>query len=244
MTPDIKLVTIALIIPALDEMINLKRMLPLVNQQLNQNNIIESRVFVVVGIDSSSSDYEEIVRLGAIPIIRKPSNSFGDAMRSGFESALQQNPKYIIVMDADGSHNPKTIPKLLTKIEESRASVVVASRYVDGGGTANSLILRIMSRVLNKVYAIVLGINAQDISNNYKIYRAEALRNIQLKCSNFDIVEEILLEIKKKHGSDFVIEEIPDYFQERVSGKSKRHLFLFMISYGLTLIRLRTRSIK
>jgi dolichol-phosphate mannosyltransferase len=147
-------------------------------------------------------------------------------------------------MDADGSHNPKTIPKLLTKIEESRASVVVASRYVDGGGTANSLILRIMSRVLNKVYAIVLGINAQDISNNYKIYRAEALRNIRLKCSNFDIVEEILLEIKKKHGSYFVIEEIPDYFQERVSGKSKRNLFLFMISYGLTLVRLRARSIK
>jgi dolichol-phosphate mannosyltransferase len=89
-----------------------------------------------------------------------------------------------------------------------------------------------------------LGINANDVSNNYKIYRAEALRTIQLKCSNFDIVEEILLEIRKKHGNDFVIEEIPDYFQERISGSSKRSLLLFMISYGLTLIRLRFRSRK
>jgi dolichol-phosphate mannosyltransferase len=89
----------------------------------------------------------------------------------------------------------------------------------------------------------VLGINAQDVSNNYKIYRAEALRNIQLKCSNFDVVEEILLEMKRQQGSDFIIEEIPDFFQERNSGRSKRNLFLFMISYGVTLIRLRLRSI-
>jgi dolichol-phosphate mannosyltransferase len=164
-------------------------------------------------------------------------------MRSGFASALQKKPKYIIVMDADGSHNPNTIPRLLAKIEESGATVVVASRYIKGGGSANSLILRIMSRVLNRVYSIVLGINAQDVSNNYKIYRAEALRNIQLKCSNFDVVEEILLEMKRQQGSDFIIEEIPDFFQERNSGRSKRNLFLFMISYGVTLIRLRLRSI-
>ena len=223
---------------------NLRKILPLVNQQLNQNSEIESSIYVVLGISPLSLDCEEIVQFGAIPIIRKPSNSFGDAMRSGFESALQRDPEYIIVMDADGSHNPNTIPRLLTKIIDSQATVVVASRYVKGGGSANSLILRIMSKILNKVYSIVLGINAHDVSNNYKIYRAEALRTIQLKCSNFDIVEEILLEMRKKHGSDFVIEEIPDFFQERMSGSSKRNLFLFMISYGLTLIRLRLRSIK
>ena len=86
-----------------------------------------------------------------------------------------------------------------------------------GGGSANSLVLRMMSKILNRVYSIVLGINANDVSNNYKIYRAEALRTIKLNCSNFDIVEEILLEIREKYGSDFVIEEIPDYFQERIS---------------------------
>ena len=235
---------IAIVIPALNEIANLRGLLPLTSAECNRNSKFDWSIYVVIANDSTGLDCEQILKLGGIPVVRKPSNSFGDAMRSGFASALQNEPKYIIVMDADGSHNPNTIVKLVAKIEESEATVVVASRYVKGGGTANSLILRIMSRVLNKVYSVVLGINAQDVSNNYKIYRAEALRNIQLKCSNFDIVEEILLEIKRKQGSDFIIEEIPDYFQERVSGRSKRNLFLFMISYGFTLIRLHLRSIK
>ena len=234
---------VAILIPALNEIENLRALLPLISTETGRISKFDWSIFVIIANDSTGLDCEQILQLGAIPVIRRPSNSFGDAMRSGFASGLQKKPKYIIVMDADGSHNPNTIPKLLTKIEESGATVVVASRYIKGGGSANSLILRIMSRVLNRVYSIVLGINAQDVSNNYKIYRAEELRNIQLKCSNFDIVEEILLEMKRQQGSDFIIEEIPDFFQERNSGRSKRNLFLFMISYGVTLIRLRLRSI-
>jgi len=199
-------------------------------------------VFVIVGVDSSDFDNARITNLGAKVIMRQPTNSFGDAIRSGITASLLTNPNFIIVMDADGSHNPETLPKLVETIEKTKAHVVVASRYIQGGGTANTRILQLMSKLLNKIYSSVLNIPAKDVSNNYKIYQADSLKGLNLTCTNFDIVEEILLEIKRKHGEIFKIKEIPDDFLSRISGKSNRNLFTFILSYGITLFRLRFRE--
>jgi dolichol-phosphate mannosyltransferase len=141
-------------------------------------------------------------------------------------------------LDADGSHDPNTIPKLIHAIDSSDADVVVASRYVKGGRTDNGLILRIMSRVLNLIFGLVLGIKVRDISTNFKIYRSEILQELDLKCDKFDILEELLFAIRRKQG-EIRIEEIPDHFHNRELGESKRKLGPFVIGYILTLIRLR-----
>ena len=145
-------------------------------------------------------------------------------------------------MDADYSHNPLAITRLLAA--SSGAHVVVASRYTHGGTTANSLLLKIMSRLLNLAYSIVLGINCRDISTNYKLYRRSDIKNIVLSCKDFDIVEEILFQVKLIHGQSFVIREVPDHFYERKFGVTKRQLRPFIISYFRTLVRLKISSKK
>jgi dolichol-phosphate mannosyltransferase len=100
-----------------------------------------------------------------------------------------------------------------------------------------------MSRLLNRAYAVVLGIHARDLSTNYKLYRASVLTDIKLSCQNFDIVEEILAKARQADPG-IVVKEIPDYFHQRRYGESKRRLGPFVASYLVTLARLRweTRS--
>ena len=142
-------------------------------------------------------------------------------------------------MDADGSHSPSTIPRLLNAIIDDNSDVVIASRYVLGGSSANTKVLQAMSRLLNITYSLVLGIDAKDISTNYKIYRGALIQGVELRCNNFDIVEELLLELKRKTGNKLRIQEVPDYFAIRMFGHSKRNLLRFIFSYTFTLFRLR-----
>ena len=232
------------IIPALDEQLSLRQLLPMVVIELSSLTEWNSEVLTVIGVDSTQSDIQEILNCGGIPVIRGPSNTFGDAIRTGFEVAQNYNPDCILMMDADGSHSPKTIPRLVKTMSQGNFDIVIASRYAAGGGSHNSLLLKLMSRLLNYTYSMVLGIDAKDVSTNYKIYRAELLADIHLVCQNFDVVEEILLEIKRTKSGNLVIKEIPDHFEKRVLGKSKRNLMLFILSYITTLFRLRFRKIR
>jgi dolichol-phosphate mannosyltransferase len=168
----------------------------------------------------------------------------GPAYISAMNIAMDAGYEKIATMDADGSHSPLSIPKLWKASLEHSADVVIASRYVKGGSTANSWVEIQMSRMLNAIYSIVLGIGAKDISTNFKIYKTELLENLDLRCSNYDIVEELLLKIKRKKRN-LVIVEIPDHFEQRLFGQSKRKLSVFIASYVITLFRLRfTRQSK
>jgi dolichol-phosphate mannosyltransferase len=142
-------------------------------------------------------------------------------------------------MDADGSHNPMTVRKLLKETSGEKVDVVIASRYVDGGSTDNQYLLKLMSKTLNFVYGKVLGINAQDISTNFKLYSSKELKKVSLTCNEFDILEELLLKLKRQKFNDFSIIEVPDHFHNRVHGVSKRKLGPFIVGYVITLFRLR-----
>ena len=229
------MIFVDVIIPAYDELPNLRKLIPRITSVLEPCYKFEIKV--IVRHHEPHEVLEEILNLGATPIRRFGKDSFGDAIRTGIAS-ISSDSTYTVFLDADGSHDPDTIPKLIQKIDSSDADVVVASRYVKGGKTDNGLVLRIMSRVLNLIFGLVLGIKARDISTNFKIYRSEVLQDLELKCDKFDILEELLFAIRRKQGQ-ISIKEIPDHFHNRELGESKRKLGPFVIGYILTLIRLR-----
>ncbi|MCB0328002.1 MAG: glycosyltransferase [Bdellovibrionales bacterium] len=165
-------------------------------------------------------------------IQRKHGNMFGDAVRTGID---QSRGKYVIFMDADGSHSPSFIKNLYQHKEEGE--VVIASRYVKGGYTENNPSLIWMSYILNCAYRVVLNLKCNDVSNSFKLYRGDQLRSLKLKCSNFDIVEEILFKLNRKYS--IKIKELPFTFRKRMFGDTKRNLPLFILTYVWTLARLR-----
>ena len=232
---------LSIVIPAYDELLNLRELVPEIKRVTQQLQNFSTEILTVLPSIANPEEIQEIKGFGATVIMRQPTDSFGDALRSGF-AAVSESSEFVLVMDADYSHNPLAIPRLLAA--SSEAHVVVASRYTHGGTTSNSLLLKIMSRLLNLAYSIVLGINCRDISTNYKLYRRSDLKNIVLNCKDFDIVEEILFQVKSIHGNSFVIREVPDHFSERKFGVTKRQLGPFIISYFRTLVRLKISSKK
>lgn len=227
---------LTVIVPAYDEIENLRLLLPEMNSVLRESQqILSYEIVVVLPTFSSTDEMTEIAKLGANPVRRSPTNSFGDAVRSGIRS-IPRNSVYTIFMDADGSHKPSTLQDLCEA--DPKAHVVVASRYVRGGHSENSFILRLMSRVLNLAYSLILGIRCRDVSTSYKRYLSSDLKDLVLKGNDFDVVEELLFRVRKLHGDDFVLLEIPDVFLERAKGVSKRKLGPFIISYLVSMYRL------
>ena len=232
---------LSIVIPAYDELLNLRELVPEIKQVTQQLQNFFTEILIVLPSIAKPEEIQEIKNFGATVVMRQPTDSFGDALRSGF-AAVSDMSEFVLVMDADYSHNPLAITRLLAA--SSGAHVVVASRYTHGGTTANSLLLKIMSRLLNLAYSIILGINCRDISTNYKLYRRSDIKNIVLICKDFDIVEEILFKVKSIHGRSFVVREVPDHFYERKFGVTKRQLRPFIISYFRTLVRLKISSKK
>jgi dolichol-phosphate mannosyltransferase len=222
----------SIVIPAYLEEENLRILLPrLVDAMRSLERGFE--IIVVDTVESMDDTKALCAAVGAICLNREGGNDYADAIRTGIRRAKGE---YVIFMDADGSHSPEFIPKLAARRGDN--DVVIASRYVEGGSTDNRPLLVLMSHIVNLLYSAILGLNCKDVSNSFKLYRADQLKALSLTCKNFDVVEEILYKLKKRNP-DLRIVEIPFCFKERMFGHTKRNLFLFILSYVGTIIRLR-----
>jgi len=146
---------------------------------------------------------------------------YGSACLEGFRWALKyENYKYFITMDADLSHNPKYIHALLKKIKEK--SVVIGSRYVEGGSVKNWGIHRkILSRGANLYSRCILNISVSDCTSGFRCYRREVIENIDfgaIRSDGYSFLAEILYACKLHNAS---IWEVPFVFENRKAGKSK-----------------------
>ena len=223
---------LTILIPAFREEENLRIIIPEIVSECNRNTTTFE--IIVIG-PREQADESSIVcqEHGVRYVERTGGDDYGDAIRTGLEMAFGT---YILVMDADGSHDPNMISALCKSAED--AEVVIASRYVEGGSTDNPTILIILSKIVNICYRIVLGVNVLDISNSFKLYRAKDIKSLDLKCKNFDIVEEILFKLVQQNPA-IRIKEIPTVFRKRMFGRTKRSLIRFVVTYVFTLFRLR-----
>lgn len=225
-------VELSIILPAYLEEENLRQILPRL-WNVAKSLGVRHEILVIDTIKPLDNTREVSAEFGATYVNREGGNYFGDAVRTGIRRAQGE---YILFMDADGSHPPEFIRNLFAEIGTN--DVVIASRYIEGGSTDNNKTLIFMSLIVNIIYSLVLNLKCKDVSNSFKLYRAPLIRELNLRCNNFDIVEEILFKIKKNHR-DVRIKEIPFSFKKRMFGNTKRSLVRFMFSFIGTLVRLR-----
>lgn len=159
-------------------------------------------------------------------VIRKEKRGRGHAGIEGFKKSLELGADIIIEMDADLSHSPYEIPNLLKKLKEnSEIDIVVGSRYIEGGKDSERNILRKLTSLFARVYLkIVTGINLQDITSGFKVYRRKVVETIlpYLKSSDPFIVTEVNYLCKL---FNFKFYEIPISFHNRAAGKSKLNIW-------------------
>ena len=153
---------------------------------------------------------------------RASKQGLGTAYIQGFTWALEQGADCVIQMDADFSHAPGDVPRLLELIGEY--DVVVGSRYVKGGKTDERWGWGrwFLSWWANSVWVrLALGVRTKDATAGFKCWRASALRRMDLSSihSNGYIFQVEMCYVAEKIG--LRIREIPIYFEDRRVGQSK-----------------------
>jgi len=216
---------------------NLRVLLPKIIEQMDK--LPERYSITVIDTEEPTDNTSDVCREYGARYVNQRYPKFGGAFRTAIEEASADK---FLILDSDGSHDPKYIPDIYKLFTEGRYDVVIGSRYTKGGSTNDAKSSQIMSHMLNFAYGIVLGINAKDLSTDYRMYRTKQLKRLNLTCQNYDVLEETLLKLKidkkKLKGKKLRVGEVPIHFEKRMYGESKRQLIPFIIDYIKTLFRL------
>jgi dolichol-phosphate mannosyltransferase len=152
---------------------------------------------------------------------RAVKQGLGPAYAAGFDRALVAGATIVVEMDADFSHNPADLPRLVGTVEAG-ADLAIGSRYVPGGGTPDwPLHRRFISRAGNLYSRIMLGIPIRDATAGYRAFRAEALKSLpyrQARASGYGFQVEMAW---RAHETGLDVREVPIVFRDREEGSSK-----------------------
>jgi dolichol-phosphate mannosyltransferase len=147
----------------------------------------------------------------------------GSALRLAMHAAIDRGYAALVTLDADWSHPPDALPRLLAAARE--ADVAIGSRYCPGGSVRGWSRTRwIVSRALNCATRATLGLGVRDASTSYRCYRVALLREVDWESLQDDgyAYLEAILALLGERGARFV--ETPIEFAERRAGASKANL--------------------
>ena len=223
---------LSLVLPAYNEAENLTELLDRLRATLREGEIA-AEILVVDTMEPMDATPEICARAGVRYVPRRESNVYGSAIRTGIAASTGE---YVLIMDVDGSHEPEFIRHLWEAREQ--ADVIIASRYIRGGSTDNPPLLVFFSRLLNTVFKLVLQLPVWDVSNSFRLYRGDPLRELSLDSSHFDIQEELLAKFLWHPTQKTTVLEIPFRFQRRRFGTSKRSMVVFLLAFLSSMFRL------
>ena len=229
------------IVPTYNESENLPRLVQAVLA-------VDQAITVLVVDDNSPDGTGQIAdalsrQTGRVEVLHRSGKlGLGSAYIAGFKYALARDYEAIVEMDADFSHRPEDLPRLLAAADD--ADVVIGSRNIRGGRTENWSLLRHAVSKGGSFYArLVLGLKVKDCTAGFKCFRRRALAALDLdrvQSNGFGFQVE-LNYLCHKAGMRLV--EVPIVFPDRVAGQSK--MSGNIIAEALTLVwqlRLRPAS--
>lgn len=238
---------IGVVIPTYNERENIVRLID------NIRRILDGLRFkhIILVVDDNSPDgtakiVEEYSRKAGnvIVMVRTGKLGIGSAVRDGMKKLISEyNVTHIVTMDADFSHDPKDLPKLLKHLNE--ADVIIGSRYVSKGKIIGwNFYRRLISWGANKIVKILYKTKIHDHTGNYRIYSRRAVEAI-VKYSTMNGYEWMIEALLIITALGYKTLEVPITFINRTKGKSKlkiRDIIRWFIS--ITSYRKRFKKIK
>ncbi|MDO8526163.1 MAG: polyprenol monophosphomannose synthase [Deltaproteobacteria bacterium] len=209
-----------IVLPTYNECENILQMIPALFA-LSVPNLC-----VLVVDDSSPDGTQELIKelqkkYPNLSLLSRPKKEgLGRAYVDGFRRAIEMDADCIIQMDADFSHDPADVPKLLEALET--ADWVIGSRYIVGGGTKHWPLHRLMLSQCANVYAsFVTAIPISDLTGGFKAWKSDCLQkigfeNMETNGYGFQIETNF-----RAYKMGFKPKEVPILFTERRQGKSK-----------------------
>ena len=151
---------------------------------------------------------------------RLAKQGLGRAYLAGFEEALANGADLILEMDADFSHDPADLPRLIAAADA--ADLVLGSRYVPGGGVENwGTLRRILSRGGSWYARVLLGVPVRDMTGGFKCFNRRVLEALDLRAVHADGYGFQIELTYRAIQAGFTVTEVPILFRERREGHSK-----------------------
>ena len=151
---------------------------------------------------------------------REKKSGLGTAYIHGFNWALKNDYDYIVQIDADLSHNPDDIPRLISRLENN--DLVIGSRYTSGVSVVNWPIRRLLLSYFANLYArLITGMHVKDATGGFKAWKREVLESIELdhvQSQGYSFQIEMNFRALSK---GFKVTEEPIIFIDRTIGESK-----------------------
>jgi len=215
--------SISVIIPTLNEAGCLKKVIEEIPD-------IVSEIIVVDG--GSTDGTVEIARKLGVKVILQEGKGLGDALMLGIRSSCEET---VVLLDGDGSFNPKDIKELVKKINEGN-DVVFGTRYHKNSGSSDDTLIRyIGNQFFTSLIRLIFGVNLTDSLFMYVAAKREALNKLELKYPGFEFCIEFPIKV---HLRELRYSEIPSFERKRFAGKSKVNALIHGIIILWSLIKL------
>jgi dolichol-phosphate mannosyltransferase len=216
-----------LVLPTFNEAENLETVVAAARRVLGEAAPEGFRVLVVDddSPDGTGAMADELAAAhpGEVEVLHRPvREGLGPAYLAGFGRALSGGAGYVFEMDADLSHDPADLARLLAAVRDGGADLALGSRYVAGGGVADwGAIRRIVSRGGSWYARRALGLEVRDLTGGFKCFRADVLREIDLasvRSRGYAFQVELTYRTIVR---GLRVVEVPIVFRDRELGTSK-----------------------
>jgi len=212
---------ISILIPTYNESQNIINILKSIGEHLPKNILTQTIVIDDNSPDGTGNLVEEYIKNvkkiagNTIDVIhRKAKQGLSSAILNGIKNATGDT---IIVMDSDFSHPPSIIPKMIDVLKQSQCDIVIASRYVTGGGIQGwSLKRKLISKVATKIAKKGLGVKQKDPMSGFFAFKRNIINGLKFDAIGYKMLLEILVKAK-----GVTVKEIPYTFTDRKFGSSK-----------------------
>ena len=182
--------------------------------------VLKTKKFVssVIVIDDGSTDATaEVAEAAGASVHQHDRNrGYGAAIRSALEKGKQLGADVLVIVDGDGQHDPKDIPKLVKPLIDGEADVVIGSRFL-GSGKKPPFYRRVGQRVLTTVTNVGSGQKVSDSQSGFRAYSAKALNALNLAEDGMSVSSEMQFAIGK---SGLKVKEVP--IDVTYEGQAKR----------------------
>ncbi|MBI4832710.1 MAG: glycosyltransferase family 2 protein [Candidatus Lindowbacteria bacterium] len=172
---------------------------------------------IVVVDDYSTDDTAHIVSDLGVPTIKLPCNlGYARAIQTGMKYALRKGFEAVVLLDADGQHNPGDIAALLSTLEKEKADVVIGSRFAGGRKPSGPLGRRAGMRIFSWLTFLTTGVRIYDTTSGFKAVNRRAYEKLAFE-QIVDFHAEALVSLS---FAGMKIVEYPVVMAERASGLS------------------------
>jgi hypothetical protein len=192
--------------------------IPAYNEETTIGEIVRyasNHVDQVFVVDDGSNDdtAAQAAAAGAVVIEHGRNRGYGAALKTGFEMARRKGVHHLVVLDADGQHDPADIPRLVAAQEDTGAHLVIGSRFVDGVTSKIPLYRRIGLKLINGLTNLSLGVvrsasRVNDTQSGFRAYDREAIETLSADGNIGDWMDASTDILYHAHHHDYAIEEV------------------------------------